>query len=243
MNLNIIVKAYRPSNDDGVVQHDAVVAVDKLKFVTTEELLNTSRGIAAACSELSRVCDSGLADRCLAAKCGAYDVLVSFLHTHNNAEYLPIVLPALSSLIDSQPDILDERGATLIVNVLHDSVISADVVVVALNLIRRCCILHEANRQRFVALDIIPVTASILKTHHGHREVVRAVCAMFSALMLDDDVRVPFGKSHEHAKAIVIEGGALETLLPLASGMYTLYMCITFNISLLSNICRSYVKV
>ena len=196
------------------MQHDAVVAVDKLKAAAAEDPVNTSH-IAAACNELCSVCNNGFADRCLAARSGAYDVLISVLHVDN-----AVVLSSLLSLVDGQPDILDMHGATFIVNILQDSVTPADVIVVALNLICRCCILHEANRQQFVALDVIPMTASLLATHHGRRQVVRAASAVFSVLTLDDDVRVPFGKGHEHAKAIVIEGNALDTLLQLTSGTY-----------------------
>jgi len=214
VNLNTIVKVYRTPNDEGVMQHDAMVAVDRLKAAAAEDPLNILH-IAAACDELCSVCNNGLADRCLAAKSGAYDVLMSVLHVDNAA-----VLPSLLSLVDGQPDVLEVRGATFIVNILHDSLTPADVVVLALNVICRCCILHEANRQQFVALDVIRVTAGLLTTHHGRREVVRAACAVFSSLTLDDDVRVLFGKSHDHAKAIVIEGNALDTLLQLASGIY-----------------------
>jgi len=200
------------------VQHDAVVAVNNLKAAAAEQPVNISQ-IAAACSKLSSVCDAGFADRCLAANSGAYDVLMSILHASNaSSDCISVVLSALLSLVDGQPDILEVRGATCVVNVLRDGIVPLDSVVTALNLIRRCCILHEANRQQFVALGVIPVTAGLLTAHRSHREVVRAACAVFSALTLDDDIRVPFGKSHEHAKAIVIEGNALDMLLQLASG-------------------------
>lgn len=216
--MNTIVKAYQPSNDEGVVQHDAVVAVNKLRVAAADELVSSSR-IADACNELCSVCVVSLADRCLAAKSGAYDVLISLLRANNSADHVSPTLQALLSLVDGQPDILDERGATRVVSVLRDSVTPTDVIATALKVICQCCILHEANRQQFVALGIIPVTAALLTTHHSDRDLVRAACAVFSALTLDDDIRVPFGKSYEHAKAVVIEGSALDTLLQLASGM------------------------
>jgi len=219
VNLLAIVKTYRPVNDEGVVQHDAVVAVSKLKAAAAEQHVNISQ-ISAGCSELCSVCDAGLADRCLAANSGAYDALMSLLHATDASDYIPVVLTVLLSLVDGQPDVLEVRGATRVVDILRDDLFPVDVIVTALNVIRRCCVLHEANRQQFVALDIIPVTAGLLTMHRSHREVVRAACAVFSALTLDDDVRVPFGKSHEHAKTIVIEGSALDMLLQLASGTY-----------------------
>jgi len=225
VNLHTIVKTYRPVNDAGVMQHDAVVAVNKLKAAAAEQPLNCSQ-IASACGDLISACDAGLADRCLAANTGAYDVLMSVLHADDSSACIPVVLPALSSLLDGQPDVLEVRGATCVVNVLRDSV-AVDSIIAALKLIRRCCILHEANRQQFVALHIIPATAGLLTTHHSHRELVQAACAVFSALTLDDDVRVQFGKSHEHAKAIVFEGNALDMLLQLASGRVLIIIKLT----------------
>jgi len=222
VNLHTIVKTYRPPNAEGVVQHDAVVAVSKLKAAAAAEHPANISQIAAACSHLSSVCDAGIADRCLAASSGAYNVLMSVLHADNASDYIPVMLPALLSLVDGQPDILEVHGATRVVDVLRGSGASVDSLATALNVIRRCCILHEGNRQQFVALDIIPVTSGLLKTHSSHRDVVQAACAVFSALTLDDDVRVPFGKSHEHAKTIVIEGSALDMLLQLVSGAYSI---------------------
>lgn len=235
MNLNTIVKTYRPPNDEGVMQHDAVVAVNKLKAATAENPANISH-VAVACDELHSVCDAGLADRFLAAKNGAYDVLMSVLDAEGGADYIPVILPVLSSLVDGQPDILELHGATLVVDILRDSVTPVDVIVTALHVIHRCCVRHEANRQQFVALDIIPVMAGLLTKHRDHREVVKAACEVFSALTLDDDVRVAFGKSHEHAKAIVIEGNALETLLQLTSGKYQSAVYIQFSYPRLSRL-------
>jgi len=218
VNLHTVVKAHRPVNEEGVMQHDVVVAVNKLKAAAAEQPMNASQ-LAAACNDLISACDAGLADRCLAANTGAYDVFMSILHADNFLDYIPVVLPALLSLVEGQPDILEVRGATSVVNVLHDSATAVDSIIAALKLVRHCCVLHEANRQQFVALDVIPVTAGLLTAHHSQREVVRTACAVFSALTLDDDVRVQFGKSHEHAKAIVFEGNALDVLLQLASGM------------------------
>jgi hypothetical protein len=50
---------------------------------------------------------------------------------------------------------------------------------------------------------------------------VKLICCALRTLTLDDDVRVPFGKAHNHAKLIVTEAGALKKLLELSSGLYS----------------------
>lgn len=47
------------------------------------------------------------------------------------------------------------------------------------------------------------------------------VARFVRALILDDDIRVPFGKAHEHAKHIVTEGKALKRLLDALQVEYT----------------------
>jgi hypothetical protein len=44
-------------------------------------------------------------------------------------------------------------------------------------------------------------------------DVVVETAKLIRTLILDDDVRVPFGKAHEHAKLIVTEGLAIQKLL------------------------------
>lgn len=41
--------------------------------------------------------------------------------------------------------------------------------------------------------------------------VLRTVCAVLRALVLDDDVRVEFGKAHEHARIIAVDTLGLIT--------------------------------
>lgn len=46
-------------------------------------------------------------------------------------------------------------------------------------------------------------------------QVIRALCTVVRFLILDDDVRVEFGKAHDHAKALATEFlQELNNLLP-----------------------------
>lgn len=63
-------------------------------------------------------------------------------------------------------------------------------------------------------------TLKHLKTLVGHdeSEVVKNVCALFRYLILDDDIRVEFGKAHEHARTL-----AVETLTDITKLLFSLY--------------------
>lgn len=51
--------------------------------------------------------------------------------------------------------------------------------------------------------------------------LVRAqVCGALRVLTYDDDVRVPFGKGHEHAKMIVTEQDALSKIMLISKGTH-----------------------
>ncbi len=82
----------------------------------------------------------------------------------------------------------------------------------SLELALNCCVRHEQNRQNLVRnglldhLDRVPP-----------REATR-VSRVWQALVQDDDVRVPFGSAHDHARAIVEEHDALGKLIRAIKG-------------------------
>ena len=83
-----------------------------------------------------------------------------------------------------------------------------------LKVVRLTCIMHEANRQVYVDLDLIPLVVKILDTHCGSDAiVVKETCAVLRILATDDDMRATFGKAHEHAKIIVNAHGALTKII------------------------------
>jgi hypothetical protein len=48
--------------------------------------------------------------------------------------------------------------------------------------------------------------------------VVREACWALRVMTFDDDIRVPFGHAHEHAKMIVQENKGLKVLIEAARG-------------------------
>ncbi len=84
--------------------------------------------------------------------------------------------------------------------------------VASLELALNCCVRHEQNRQNLVRNGLL---AHLDKLADG--EPVR-VSRVWQALVQDDDVRVPFGSAHDHARAIVEDHGALGKLTKAIRG-------------------------
>lgn len=80
----------------------------------------------------------------------------------------------------------------------------------ALDWVLVCCVRHEENRQALVAAGVLDGLGLCIK--EGGRSELLQVCRVWMALVQDDDIRVPFGKAHDHARDIVENHGALTTL-------------------------------
>ena len=68
--------------------------------------------------------------------------------------------------------------------------------------------------------DLIQLLADTLDRCKGEVEVVKEACSALRVLTFDDDIRVPFGKAHDHAKMIVTEAGALGRIMEMCKGWY-----------------------
>lgn len=142
---------------------------------------------------------------------GAYNVLLDVLtKLPDDTEVIKSTLKTLTSLMSKQPDLLDERGVQLIIDYL-DKNKDQEVQRFLLKWVKECCILHEMNRQQIFDAGIL----EHLKPHlddEASTPLLRDVLGVLRALILDDDIRVEFGRAHEHAKAI-----AGDTLLTITS--------------------------
>lgn len=135
------------------------------------------------------------------------DVLTQF---ESDAEIVKACLKTVTSLMTKQPDLLDERGIQLMISYL-DKKGDQEIERLLLKWIKECCILHEMNRQKIFDAGIL----ERLKLHldeEASAPLLRDVLGILRALVLDDDVRVEFGRAHEHAKAI-----ASDTLVAITA--------------------------
>lgn len=71
--------------------------------------------------------------------------------------------------------------------------------------------MHENNRQMIVEAGFVELLKPYLKCDESF--MLREVCCLYRYLVLDDDIRVEFGKAHEHARLIATE--CLEDLTQL----------------------------
>lgn len=128
----------------------------------------------------------------------------------SDIEVVKATLKTITSLMTKQPDLLNERGIQIIINYL-DKNKDQEVQRLLLKWVKECCILHEMNRQQIFDAGVL----DHLKPHideGASAPLLRDVLGVLRALVLDDDVRVEFGRAHEHAKAI-----ASDTLLAITS--------------------------
>lgn len=70
--------------------------------------------------------------------------------------------------------------------------------------IQKACLMHERNRQLIMNEDILVKHLKPL-LERDETTVVRHVCTCFRFFILDDDIRVEFGKAHDHARTIAQE--------------------------------------
>ncbi|XP_055689136.1 armadillo repeat-containing protein 6 homolog [Lutzomyia longipalpis] len=153
---------------------------------------------------ISEECSKTLPHRVLAAKNGANDTLLGLLKKILEAEprdqeILQMIVANLGIMSEKQPDIfthdyLDAAQRLLDIG-SDDSVIRE-----CLRWLQKVCILHEMNRQMIVDEDTIKYLKTFLTSKSGI--IIRELCSVFRNLVLDDDIRVEFGKAHEHARVI-----------------------------------------
>ncbi|XP_057663987.1 armadillo repeat-containing protein 6 homolog [Diorhabda carinulata] len=184
--------------------------ITKLKKLTKKD--TPDKELMDQMEIIKEECDKGLVNRVGVGKAGAYNALLDVLEVKKS--YVAVertCLKTLISLMNKQPDLLDERGVKLMLAFLNIKT-DFDVKKLTLRWIKSCCVLHENNRQNIFDANILDKLKDLL--NDGSSDILREVLAVCRSLVLDDDVRVEFGKAHEHARII-----ASEILCPLTQLM------------------------
>merc|ERR1719309_1370994 len=109
--------------------------------------------------------------------------------------------------MDTNPDHLESQGIDLMVGALEIDELKVD----GLDWLLVCCVRHEENRQTVVNSKILTAMHKIATTD-VIRDCLLRVFRVWMALVQDDDIRVPFGKAHDHAREIVESYDALKIL-------------------------------
>lgn len=167
----------------------------------------------------AKQCRQELSVRYLAAQKGAYPAVLAAcrLASEERCSLLK-ALQALSALLDGQPDLLDVPGQELLLRVLQESRDDADLTLAGVRCIRYACLKHEQNRQDLVKGGILTLLSEAIVRHGDRADVVREACSGLRIMTFDDDIRVPFGHAHDHARMIVTEHNGLGILIEAAKG-------------------------
>ncbi|XP_058834960.1 armadillo repeat-containing protein 6 homolog [Topomyia yanbarensis] len=200
INLANIIRDLNLNPDTGVSLLNE--SIEYLKSRGT--LQNADKDVLNHLTIVTAECKLGVPHRVLAAKLGAYDFIVERLEKENpNAELLLKLVQAANAIINKHPDVFNIQSLHVILRLLateSDTAIICDL----LRWLQKACLLHESNRQMIME-DVRSVKQFKILLLHDAVEVIKNVCALFRFLVLDDDIRVEFGKAHEHARTLGME--------------------------------------
>lgn len=204
INLANIIKDLNVNPETGVpLLKEAVeyLAANELAAGANKEQVCTHLGTVIA------ECKLTVPHRVLAAKLGAYELIVGTLEKETSGldkEVLAKLVAAANSIINKQPDVFDAKSLAVVLRLLHSERENPSVTCDLLRWLQKACILHEMNRQAIMDEGGAVKQFKVL-IEHSDPEVVKHACALFRFVILDDDIRVEFGKAHEHARTLATE--------------------------------------
>ncbi|CAK1589505.1 unnamed protein product [Parnassius mnemosyne] len=209
VDLSNIIKDLTLESGD---KHLVSLTVNKLKELCKRNK-NDDKDILEQLDALRVECKKDIAHRVRAGKDGAYSILIdlldeklrSYIQKENkkDEDLIIKIFKTLASLMDSQPDLLEQKGVDLIKSTL-EKVQNENILIEALKWASVCCVKHEMNRQRIYAKNI-GENLKILLKRKGSAKLLSESLQVIRKMTLDDDVRVEFGKAHEHARELGIQ--------------------------------------
>ncbi|XP_050356532.1 armadillo repeat-containing protein 6 homolog [Nymphalis io] len=212
VDLSNIIKDLALSSGDN---HLISITVEKLKEICQKNYDNL---ILSELDTLMAECKKDIAHRIRAGKEGAYEILIDLLETkfkmyteeknQQNELFVTKALKSLTILMDMQPDLLDNKGMDIMKSIL-DTADNENIFIATLQWISICCLRHEMNRQGIFAKNITANLKELLKKKEN-KKLLSETLLVIRRLTLDDDIRVEFGKAHEHARDLGVN--LLESL-------------------------------
>ncbi|CAH2098453.1 unnamed protein product [Euphydryas editha] len=217
VDLSNIIKDLALSSGEN---HLISVTVEKLKEIHSKTKYDDNE-LLKELDVFMAECKKDIAHRVRAGREGAYEILINLLESKlklykqeqssRNEMLITTILKSLTALMEMQPDLLDNKGMDIIKNIL-DSVENEDILEATLQWISVCCLKHEMNRQGLFAKNMTNNLKELLKKKEN-KKLLSETLQVIRRLTLDDDIRVEFGKAHEHARELGIN--LLDTLSEL----------------------------
>ncbi|XP_030631449.1 armadillo repeat-containing protein 6 isoform X2 [Chanos chanos] len=237
VDLSNIVKAVPTAASDEKAEdqtHEVLQALESLKNAIST---SSTSNIVDDLKLFTDQCALGFAQRHLAAQKDAYPtILACCQRVGEQKEALVAALAALSALTDGQPDLLDANGQQFLMSTLRTHQEDPGISCQCIGAVRHCCLKHEQNRQDLVKAGVLALLTGAITKHREHSDLVREACAALRVMTFDDDVRVPFGHAHEHAKMIVLEQNGLRVIVEAANAHPK-------NTSVLSELCATLARL
>uniref|UniRef100_A0A8C8RU37 Armadillo repeat containing 6 n=1 Tax=Pelusios castaneus TaxID=367368 RepID=A0A8C8RU37_9SAUR len=236
VDLSTIVKAaQKPTSENGQEQrHDILQILDSLRKSIADSALSE---VGEHLVRFSELCKGQLASRYLAGQKGAYSVVLSVCRLASGDRNATLkALHALSAIMDGQPDLLDSAGQELLLQILKANADDVEMTLAGIRCVRQACLKHEQNRQDLVKGGVLPLLTGSIVRHGDCAGVVREACSALRIMTFDDDIRVPFGNAHDHAKMIVSENNGLKILIEAAKAF-------TDDSSVLSELCATLARL
>ncbi|ESN93929.1 hypothetical protein HELRODRAFT_87912 [Helobdella robusta] len=192
-------KYYENQNDDSI-KMEVQTIMDTLK--NANQNFNDASLTKTLCN-FKNICDTGLPERCLFSELGACKILMQLISFASKQVLLDALLETFAAYVNQQPDVVDEDDIKVFISLFQGSCQNIVDSVSCSELTFYSCY----KRPYYYSWEIISLfldETCNLVTH---------VCRVLCALVRDDDVRVPFGQSYQHALSICKDCLAIQILL------------------------------
>ncbi len=216
---------------------DSIQQINELipKLASGETTLNISAQCIKCLQLIREYFVKDLSFRCLATRIqapqvNAYKMFMLFLNdlkpttsTHLDSELIEAFLNTFQSYLHQQSDVLDSNGLLMLIRLTNDDEVSGfgchtSIIQSVLKCVNTSCQLCESNRQFFVENGLCENLMQLFLKHKTNNTILCDACQLIRSLLLDDDIRVAFSNSHEHAKFIASKLNGLDVLLHIGLG-------------------------
>ncbi|XP_055379864.1 armadillo repeat-containing protein 6 homolog [Condylostylus longicornis] len=208
INLANIIKDLTINDETGVPILNE--CIHKLKSHIDDGIKLNENDLIENLKILESECKKSIPHRVMAAKHGAHEILLKIIENElnlpessRNIDLMVYCLNAKTALTNKYPDIFDDKSLKIVIKILDTHKNEINLISATLQYLPKACVLHEINRQNIMNANIMNYTKPLVKNPNG--KVVKDLCTLYRSLILDDDIRVEFGKAHEHARQIASE--------------------------------------